>query len=410
MKRAREGPKAQVLVVEEWPAAGSCLGKMLAHSEAAAGFEFHYAPGRAEALAWLRQGGMAEVLLLDLGGGRHANLDAFGELFAEAPGAALVVVGSGRGGALAAEAARTGVEDFLRTEEINPALLSHTLRHGLERVRARRALKRASGEMEARVLERTAQLAGENARLQKALLERQRAEVSTMENNRQLAAALSRLRPGIDAGGQAGRVEALEGLAAEVLADFNRAFAPVLECCARLSGGAANSMDGALLAAVIQEMRRAAEESAKVVSRLQDAAPAPAASPPARSAAGGPLRILVVEDEPRVREILRMFLEEDQHQTVMAANGQEGLERFQEGSFDLVLTDRVMPGMDGQELATAIRALNPAQPIIMLTGYGDLSSGGPMVEGVDLVVGKPFSLKVLRQAISDVLGARAGLA
>lgn len=407
MKRGREEPRAQVLVVEEWSGGGSFLGKMLAHSEAAAGFEFHFAPGRAEALAWLRQGGLADVLLLDLGGGRHGSLDGFAELFAAAPGAAWVVVGNGRGGTLAAEAARTGVEDFLRVEEINPALLSHTLRHGLERMRSRMALKRASGEIEARVLERTAQLAGENARLQRALEERQRAEVSTLENNRQLAAALSHLRPGTDLGVPAGRVEALEGLAAEVLADFNQAFAPVLECCERLSSAGKEAGDAASLDVAIQEIRRAAEETVKVVNRLQDAVPTPVSGPGVTGAGGGPLKILVVEDEPRVREILRMFLEEDRHETVMAGNGREGIERFREGRFDLVLTDRVMPEMDGQELARAVRELNPSQPVIMLTGYGDVASGGLAAEGVDLVVGKPFSLKVLRQAIADVLGTHA---
>ncbi len=126
------------------------------------------------------------------------------------------------------------------------------------------------------------------------------------------------------------------------------------------------------------------------------------------SAAATPLRILVVEDEPLVREVLSVYLEEDKHHVTLAVNGREGLEKYRAGEFDLVMTDRAMPEMNGDQLALEIRKLNPKQPILLLTGFGDLMMGaGEHPPGVDLVVSKPFTLTTLRNAIAKVLGRGA---
>jgi signal transduction histidine kinase len=132
---------------------------------------------------------------------------------------------------------------------------------------------------------------------------------------------------------------------------------------------------------------------------------APDAPRPARPAQES-MRILVVEDEPLVREVLSVYLQEDQHDIVVAVNGREGLEKFgSEGPFDLVMTDRAMPEMNGDQLAAQVKKLNPGQPIILLTGFGDLMAGaGEQPEGVDLVVSKPFTLATLRSAMSKVTG------
>lgn len=130
---------------------------------------------------------------------------------------------------------------------------------------------------------------------------------------------------------------------------------------------------------------------------------APEAPKPAPSAVK-PLRVLVVEDEPLVREVLTIYLAEDQHEVVIAENGREGLERFQRDHFDVVLTDRAMPDMNGDELAVEVKKLKPDQKLILLTGFGDLLSGtGELPPGVDLVVSKPFTLGGLRTAIATVL-------
>jgi CheY-like chemotaxis protein len=89
---------------------------------------------------------------------------------------------------------------------------------------------------------------------------------------------------------------------------------------------------------------------------------------------------------------------------VTASNGREGLEKYEGGSFDLVLTDRAMPEVNGDVLAREIKKINPQQPIILLTGFGDLMSGaGEKPEGVDMVVSKPFTLNSLREAIMKAI-------
>ncbi len=132
--------------------------------------------------------------------------------------------------------------------------------------------------------------------------------------------------------------------------------------------------------------------------------PAPEAARPA-PAPRDMLRILVVEDEPLVREVLSVYLAEDQHEVQVAENGRDGLEKFKAGTFDLVMTDRAMPEMNGDELALEVKRLHPGMPVLLLTGFGDLMTGaGEQPTGVDLVVSKPFTLTTLRSAIAKVTG------
>jgi CheY-like chemotaxis protein len=131
----------------------------------------------------------------------------------------------------------------------------------------------------------------------------------------------------------------------------------------------------------------------------------PPETPRLSAVAGASLRILVVEDEPLVREVIDVYLTEDMHNVTLAVNGREGLEKFRSGDFDLVMTDRAMPEMNGDALAAEIKKIKPAQPVLLLTGFGDLMSGaGEQPHGVDLVVSKPFTLSTLRAAIAKVTG------
>lgn len=86
---------------------------------------------------------------------------------------------------------------------------------------------------------------------------------------------------------------------------------------------------------------------------------------------GRPLRVLLVEDDPVVREAVAEYLRPDAHEVSTAVNGPEGLEKFTTGSFDLVLTDLVLEAMNGEELAAAIRKRDTKVPIILLTGFTD---------------------------------------
>ena len=114
--------------------------------------------------------------------------------------------------------------------------------------------------------------------------------------------------------------------------------------------------------------------------------------------------ILVVDDDPVVCDAVRRMLAFDGHQVEMATSGEQALGLFEIGKFDLVLTDQEMPFMKGGKLAAAIKTRAPNQPIGMFTGYAEaMQSSALPLPGVDLVIGKPFSLDELRQAVAKLL-------
>jgi two-component system, cell cycle response regulator CpdR len=115
----------------------------------------------------------------------------------------------------------------------------------------------------------------------------------------------------------------------------------------------------------------------------------------------GGKRILLVDDEPSVRESFRMMLEIDDHIVTEAKNGAEALDLFAKGHFDLVTTDFEMPVMKGNELATRIKKLAPKQPILMITAYG--RELGDSENPVDSILNKPITLDNLREAIAKLL-------
>ncbi len=116
------------------------------------------------------------------------------------------------------------------------------------------------------------------------------------------------------------------------------------------------------------------------------------------------LRVLVVEDDPLVRAAVIEQLGSQGHTVETANNGLEGLDKFLSGQFDLVVTDRAMPEMGGDQLATTIKQLAPDRPIIMLTGFGDLMDAkGEKPAGVDVVVAKPVTFDALQGAILQVV-------
>ena len=115
------------------------------------------------------------------------------------------------------------------------------------------------------------------------------------------------------------------------------------------------------------------------------------------------LHILVADDEPLVRKMLSEYLTADGHTFESTTNGREALEKFNEGTFDVVMSDRGMPEMNGDQLAAAIRKNAPDMPFIMLTGFGEMmEASDERPAGVDLIVGKPVTLRALREALAKV--------
>lgn len=128
--------------------------------------------------------------------------------------------------------------------------------------------------------------------------------------------------------------------------------------------------------------------------------------PAAGVKAGTALNVLVVDDEPRVREVLSAYLGCDGHRVTTASSGREGLLRFKTQRFDLVVTDRAMPEMSGDQMAAFIKQANPNIPVVLLTGFGALIEvTGAQPQDVDVVLSKPISLNALRKTIENLLHA-----
>jgi signal transduction histidine kinase/ActR/RegA family two-component response regulator len=113
--------------------------------------------------------------------------------------------------------------------------------------------------------------------------------------------------------------------------------------------------------------------------------------------------ILVVDDDPAVRKLMVQALETMNYRVIEAKNGSLALDLLQHNSgINLALIDLVMPVMNGRQLATRIRAADPEQPILFMTGYDDLSgSDDPFAH--ETVIKKPFKLVELAAAVEQVL-------
>ncbi|HZE57428.1 MAG TPA: ATP-binding protein [Chthoniobacterales bacterium] len=126
----------------------------------------------------------------------------------------------------------------------------------------------------------------------------------------------------------------------------------------------------------------------------------------AQASAKSSLNVLIVDDEPRVLEVVSAYLRCDGHSVSTAASGREGLEKFRRNQFDLVVLDRVMPEMSGDQTARFIKQVNERIPVIMLTGFGALIEvSGSQPAAVDVVLNKPVTLDVLRKTIGKLLHA-----
>ncbi|MDB6155839.1 MAG: Histidine kinase [Chthoniobacteraceae bacterium] len=544
-----------VLLIEDNPDQVVFLRQLLGNSDALIEFRLHTAGTLADGLAFLASQAF-ELILLDLSLPDSSGLETFVRVAEVATEVAIVVLSGTDDVVLAVETVQLGAQDYLVKGHLDNHLLIRSMQYAVERKRGQLQLRRAYDELESRVKERTGMLQQANARLQKEIAERKRAEEETLESNRQLASALGQLHVTRLQSSEHSRMNELASLAGDLLNDFNDALLPVLASCELLLSDSQILANPLKVENYVQLIQRSAMESAAVVERLREfqnrqpqeeesgvvalnalveqvivsnglraghderistsridvktefsSVPALAGSKaewrnalqgllsnaleaiPAQGtisirtglcadhlllsftddgigmsdefkarllepghgsgldgvhslidryngeihiesepgngstvtislpldgkenpevltqlppvAAPQCLRILVVDDEPLVREVIAIYLGEDNHIITTACNGREGLEKFNADNFDVVLTDRAMPEMNGEQLAFEIKQRNPKQPVILLTGFGESAGDEPM--GVDLVVSKPFTMNTLRSAISRCL-------
>ena len=117
------------------------------------------------------------------------------------------------------------------------------------------------------------------------------------------------------------------------------------------------------------------------------------------------LRVLVIDDDESVRTVIRYLLESFGYVCETAADGRSGLVRFDEGGWDLVITDLAMPEVSGWDVIAAIRHRVPTMPILVVTAFHDLTVIERAGEWRVPVIGKPFRLEALKAAVIQALAA-----
>ncbi|MCG3147040.1 MAG: Sensor histidine kinase RcsC [Verrucomicrobiae bacterium] len=128
------------------------------------------------------------------------------------------------------------------------------------------------------------------------------------------------------------------------------------------------------------------------------------ASPP--PTAPQTLHILLVDDERMILDVLTDYLTGDGHAVATATGCEQALAKFTQAKFDLVITDRSMPGGSGEQLAAALKARQPSIPVVMLTGFGgimDATTDRPA--GVDYLLSKPVTLAEIQRVVAQACPA-----
>ena len=129
------------------------------------------------------------------------------------------------------------------------------------------------------------------------------------------------------------------------------------------------------------------------------------------SSGATPLSVLVADDEPGIRDLLKHWIARAGNQVVCAASGDEAVRLLRSAHFDLVITDIVMPDGDGFELIASIKLHQPQACIIAMSGGGKYLQSADCLKmarglGAHGIVMKPFNWEEMRKAIESTLPAR----
>jgi CheY-like chemotaxis protein len=130
--------------------------------------------------------------------------------------------------------------------------------------------------------------------------------------------------------------------------------------------------------------------------------PAPDESPDAASDPSVRLKILVVDDDKSVGELICQMLVSEGHEVSQRCDPHEALRDATARFFDVVVTDQSMPLMNGEDLAAALKTAQPNTRIILITGFGSDGLGRP---SIDCVLSKPFSAETLLRAVAATLAS-----
>ena len=123
-------------------------------------------------------------------------------------------------------------------------------------------------------------------------------------------------------------------------------------------------------------------------------------------------RILIIDDDDGLRQVVRWAVEADGHDVEDAGDGRAGVEAFRGGAFDLVITDVFMPNQDGIETIAEIRVIDAEVPILAISaGVQFITSSDILADALELgaseILTKPFKVAALREAVAGLLGVPA---
>jgi CheY-like chemotaxis protein len=139
--------------------------------------------------------------------------------------------------------------------------------------------------------------------------------------------------------------------------------------------------------------RKATETAADAPAPVEASAP---------EAAAEPLSILVIDDDPDVRDFITSALEEQGYGVSHASDGEDGVKRFEQIRPDLVIVDFIMPGLSGADVARKIRATVADQPILFVSGYSETDAVKRTAPDAPLLT-KPFRADALHKAVRGAL-------
>jgi len=113
--------------------------------------------------------------------------------------------------------------------------------------------------------------------------------------------------------------------------------------------------------------------------------------------------ILVIEDDIDIITIFTKHLKRNGYEVIIATDGMEGLKKLEEGGYDLVITDIVMPFISGVGIVTALKEMSPHIPVIAVTGYGKEPEAAAVEKKADIVLAKPVRMSTLMALMDELL-------
>ena len=120
-------------------------------------------------------------------------------------------------------------------------------------------------------------------------------------------------------------------------------------------------------------------------------------------------KILLVDDDPDIRDVVTMLLETKGYETVTASNGLDALKMIERsnGQFDILITDIVMPSITGVAIISVLKNRYPQIPVIAITGYGQHPEALAGEANADLVIKKPIELSKLEESVIILISKSA---